>query len=346
MDTLDRTARYLKYLTRFGITEAGTRMTELSALRFKNVSFFAYASSDGLRLKAAVTPSGLVTPGRHADDDWYGFLSEATDAMTAAERIAWLETDSSTPLHGLPRAPVLLLDPDRRPASFIDPADWALVTAPTMSQHADDSTTLIAWFLLSGARIPERWIVTARANAAATIAHASALDLRVSRFADADAAASDATVRARELLDSGAGDDLLWAVHRLVETGEPAAVSSLTTLLDDPNSAESTKVLAVAALAHCANPAAAAALGAALREHPLASVRRACAQALGRVGGATAMRELATSAAQEPEVVVRAEIINALAGQGGVAREALAVIARDDRDEDLRALAQRKLEAR
>src|SRR5258705_12920407 len=255
MDTFDQTARYLKYLTRFGITEAGDRVTELSALQLKNVSFFAYASSDGLRLKAALTPSGMVTPGRYADDDWYGFLSEATDAMTTGKRIAWLETDSSTPLHGLPHAPVLLLDPDRRPASLIDPADWALVTAPTMSQHADGSTTLIAWFLPSGARIPERWSVTARMNAAATIAHASAFDLRVSKFADADAAASDATSRARELLDSGTDADRLWAVQRLVETGEPADVPRLTRLLDNTTAAENIKGLAVGAPVPRANPA-------------------------------------------------------------------------------------------
>jgi hypothetical protein len=345
MDTFDQTARYLKYLARFGITEGGNRVTELSALKFKNVHFFAYASSDGVRLKAALTPSGIVTPGRLADDDWYGFLSEATDAMTAAERIAWLETDSSTQPHGLPRAPVLALDPDRRPASGIDPAEWALVTPPTLSQHPDGSTTLVAWFLPSGARVPERWSVTARVNAAATIAHASAFDLLVSRFAGADAAASDATLRARELLDSGTDDERLWAVQRLIETGEPAAVNSLTTLLENPTAAENIKVLAVAALANCANPAAVAALGAALRKHPLPSVRRACAQSLGRVGGAVAMRSLAAAAAQEPEVIVRAEIVNALTGFGGVAREALAVIARDDRDEELRALAQRKLEA-
>lgn len=344
MEASDQTARYCNYLRSFGIIEAGGRVTELRTLKLKEISFFAYAS-DGLRFKAFLTPSGMVTPGRHADDDWYGFLSRTTDAMTAAERIAWLETDSSTPPHGLPRPPVLVLDPDHPCASLIDPAQWALVTSPTLSQHSDGSTTFIAWFLPSAARVPERWNVTAGMNAASTIAHVSAFDLLVSRLGDADAVAVDATVRARELLDAGTDAERLWAVYHLVETGEPAAVSSLTMLLEDESAAENIKVLTVAALANCANPAAVAALGAALRENPQASVRRACAQALGHVGGGVAVGALAASASQEPDVIVRAEIVNALTGQGGVAREALAAIARDDRDEDLRALAQRRLEA-
>jgi len=345
MDAFEQTERYRNYLRRFGIAEAGDRVMELHTLRLTNVGFFAYESSDGLRLKAAVTPGGMVTPGAHAGDDWYGLLSEATDAATAAERVAWLETDSSTQPHGLPRDPVLLLDPDRRPAIGIDPAEWALVTAPTLSRHADGSITLVAWFLPGGVRVPERWSVTARANAAATIERRPASDLLASNAGGADAAAADAETRARELLNSGTDDERLWAVQRVAKTAGPADVPNLAKLLGDPSAAENIKVLATAALANCADATAAAALGVALRENPLAPVRRACAQALGRLGGAEAVSELAESVAHEPEVLVRAEIVNALAGQGGVAREALAVIAREDPDDELRALARRRLEA-
>ena len=343
MNAVDHAERYRNYLRSFGIAEPGDRVTELRALMLMNVSFFAYASDEGLRLKAAVTLNGIVRPGGQTDDDWYGFLSAATDAMTASERIAWLETDSTNLPHGLPRTPVFVLDLNHRPALGIDPAVWSLVTAPKLSRGEEGNLTLIAWFLLSGARVPERWTVTASSNAAATIERVSAFNLIASKFDNADAAASDVHSRANKLLSSGAGDDLLWAVQHFVESGGPADFPSLAKLLENPNVAENVKILAVAAVAHSGNPAAVTTLGVALHTDPHASVRRACAAALGVIEATEAVQALASAAAKEPEVTVRAEIINALAAHGDIARDALVVIARYDTDDDLRALAQRKL---
>ncbi len=97
----------------------------------------------------------------------------------AAERIAWLETDASMQPHGLPTVPVVALAPELRPAG-VDAVPWAQVTAPAQRAHSDGSVELIAWFLPSTARLPERWTVIARPGVPATIERIAASDLPVS----------------------------------------------------------------------------------------------------------------------------------------------------------------------
>jgi HEAT repeat protein len=85
------------------------------------------------------------------------------------------------------------------------------------------------------------------------------------------------------------------------------------------------------------------ALAAALRADPAPEVRRAAARSLGGIGGESAVAALSGAAAQESEVTVRAEIVHALAGQGGVARAALERIAEGDADAGVRNLARTSL---
>lgn len=150
MSPPDAAARYRAYLASFGIADPGDRVVEQIALDRGSVRFFAYADGGGLRLKAAVTPTGIVTSGARAEDDWHGFLAGIGDAAAAAERIAWLETDASTQPHGLPAPP------------------WTAVVA-TMSQLPDGSIRFVASFLPSGIPIPQRWTVIAPPHASAEI---------------------------------------------------------------------------------------------------------------------------------------------------------------------------------
>jgi hypothetical protein len=146
----DPAARYLAYLASFGIAEPGERALEMRELAGGGVRFFALAEEDGLRLKAAVTPGGLVTPGANADDDWHGFLAAIGDAGEAAERIAWLESDESASPDGFPAEP------------------WTAVGA-SMSREPDGAILFVGVFLPAGIPIPQQWTIEARPDAPAEI---------------------------------------------------------------------------------------------------------------------------------------------------------------------------------
>lgn len=339
VNMLDPATRYREYLRGYGIAEAGDRVAELRDLDLGNIRFFAYASSDGVRLKAAATPNGLVTPGGRAGDDWHGFLSRMPDAAAAAECIAWLETDASTTTHELPGLPTAVLAPDRPLAAGIDPAQWAFVTAPALLVDSDDSAKLVAWFLATGTRTPTRWTITARPNTNAVIERASALDLLTAYTGSDTAAAIDATERARRLLATGSDDERSWALRHIGDTVDRASVLGVAALLTDAGVSSNTRLQALGTLARLADPAAVTALGAMLRADAMPEVRRASAQALGRIGGGAAVQALIQAASDEPNVIVRAEIVHALVAQGSVARPALARIARDDPDATVREVA-------
>lgn len=149
----DPAARYRAYLATFGITDPGERAVEMRELARGGVRFFAFADGDGLRLKAAITPGGLVTPGANADDDWHGFLTGIGDAGEAAERIAWLESDESAQPHALPVPP------------------WTAM-AGTASREPDGSILFVGVFLPSGIPIPQQWTVIAKPDAPAEISFA------------------------------------------------------------------------------------------------------------------------------------------------------------------------------
>ncbi len=339
MDTSAPAARYRQYLRTFGITEPGDRVAEMSELDVGNVRFFAYASSDGLRLKAGVTPGGIVRPGEHAGDDWFGFLSGIPDAATVADRIAWLETDSSMPLHGLPGTPTIALAPDRPLIAGIDPAQWALITPPTLEKTAGGTLVLTAWFLPSGRHVPERRTITARAGAPAEVVSSPAVDL-VSKNAGSPAlAASAAAARARRLLQEGTENERFWALRHIEETADRGAVPEIEALLGNAGAEADSRLLAAGTLARFADPSSAGALGKALRQDGAPEVRRACAQALGRISGGRAVQALTQAAAAEPDAMVRLEIVRALASQGDIVRAVLARIAQDDHDPAVRKLA-------
>lgn len=340
----DPEKRYRDYLRSFGIAEAADHIAELRDLDLGNVRFFAYAGSNGLRLKAAVTLRGLVTPGANAGDDWNGFLIDMPDGDAAAQRIAWIETDSSPPPHGVARSPTLALAPHRPPPTGIDPAQWALVAGPVLAADLDRAT-LIAWLLPGGSRVPMRWTVDARAGALAVIERVSASDLVIASADSVEAAAADATVRARRLLSSGTDAERWWALQHIGENADHTAVPEVAKLLVNPDASPNTRLLAAATLARIADAEAVVPLGAALRTDAAPEVRRACAQALGRIPGAGALHALAEAAPEEPDAMVRAEIVHALAAQGSNARDAMTRIARDDADAGVRDLARLSLDS-
>jgi hypothetical protein len=343
MNTADPKTRYHEYLATFGITEPGERVAELRDLDLGDTRFFAFNSSDGLRLKAGVTPRGIVRPGGHSDDDWYGFLRALPDAASGAERIAWLETDASTPIHGLPRDPTVALIPDRHASVGIDPAQWALVTAPALLSGADGATTLSAWFREGGARVLTRWTVTARPAAPAFIEHAVASDLLATQAGGPAAAAADARARARQLLVGGTDKERWWALEQIRETGDRTAAPDVAALLGNAAASSNVRLLAAETLGRLADFGAVTALAAALRGDPAPEVRRAAARSLGGIGDESAIAVLTEAAPDEPEVTVRAEIVHALAGQGSVARATLEGIAKRDPDAGVRNLARASL---
>jgi hypothetical protein len=340
MNRSDSIQHYRAYLATFGIAAPGERIVAFRELDFDSETrFFAYADGAGIRLKAAVTLAGLVTPGAHADDDWYGLLSSASSATAAAQRLAWLQSDQSVQPHGLPRSPALALEPGQPPKASLDPAQWALVTAPTLLKHSDGSATLTAWLLTSNAVSPIRWTITARAAMPATIARASAAELLAETSGGKAAAATEANARARKLLATGTDREREWALQHIGDADVHSAVREVSALLSNASAGADLKILATGVLARLADPSAIPALGVALREEPSVEVRRACAHALGRLSGSEVVQALASAASQETDVIVRLEIVHALAAQGSAARPVLDDIARRDTDLSVRNLA-------
>ena len=145
--------RYQQYLATFGIHNSQDRIADLTNLNIGCLHFYAYASEGGLRLKAVVTECGIVTPDWNEEDDWYGLMTEIADAKTIAVRLAWLLTDSATPIDGLPLNPVQVLTPLNIPKNVIAPNYWSQITEPLMF-HNNNCMHFTAWFLLSGKCIP------------------------------------------------------------------------------------------------------------------------------------------------------------------------------------------------
>jgi hypothetical protein len=199
-----RMARYRAYLASAGFAQPGEHAVEVRGLGLPQVGFYGY-DDHGLRLKAAVTPRGVVRPGGRPEDDWRGLLAAAPDAMTAAERIAWLETDESPLAMRAPSPPATVLAPDRHPAAMVDPALWAFVAAPELTKDADGGLTLTAWFLMSGAQVPVRWTIAAGPRRTATIATIAASDLPEAQ--NGSLAAASVAARARRLLGAGNDDE-------------------------------------------------------------------------------------------------------------------------------------------
>ena len=99
------------------------------------------------------------------------------------------------------------------------------------------------------------------------------------------------------------------------------------------------KIQAAAVLARLDDSAAIPTLGRALEKNPLPEVRNACAQALGRMSGDGAIDALYNAASLESDVMVRIELVHALASKGRRALASLARIAESDKDAKIRELA-------
>lgn len=329
---LDPLGRYRTYLAQLGRADPGGRARAIPGLELDGVQFFAY-QHDGLRFKLAVTRAGIVRPGAHAEDDWKGLLVAAPDASTLAARIAWLESDEPSPARGAPSSPVVALSPLQHSPAAIDPAHWALVRAPMLQKQADGGATLVAWFLESDTRVPTRWTVSARADAPVSIAQASAVDLLAAEGGEVTAA------RARRYLRAGSADERRWALRRIRETGDRAALGDLAALLATQATLPEIRLSVVGTLGALSDPAAIAALGLALRDDAASEVRRAAAQALGSLHEVDARRALSAASSEEKAVDVRLEIVHALMAQRLDVRAELERIANSDSDSSVRALA-------
>lgn len=299
--------RFRSYVARFGIAREQGRVAPVS-LPAGEARCFVYTDDSGMTLKAVVTSGGLVTPGRNAGDDWYGFLV-AADANEVASCIAWLESDGDVPTHGYPAPRMVAVDPSREPVEGVDPGEAALVAAPKLRLSAGVAE-LVAWFRAEDVRTLVRWTVVARAGAPADLTVETAKEILARRAGSAEAAAREATKRARRALADGSEGERAWALWHVGEVADGAAIAGVVALLDTGVASPGLRVLAARTLGLLASSEAVAALGAALRDDPAPEVRRACAQALGSIGGHEAV--LRRAAGAEPDPTVRAEIAHAL----------------------------------
>jgi len=344
MNVFDFETRYRDYLTRFGIAQANDRVVEIHDLDLEAVRFFGYSDST-LRLKAAVTTSGIVRTGAHADDDWYGFLTQMPTATAAAERIAWLETDESGSVHGLPKPPATVLSPFQPIAAGIDPAEWALITAPELVFESESRATFTAWILDDRNRCPCRWRIVAQPGLAAFLDHTPASDLLISLEGGRAIAVGEAALRARRILSSGTHEECEWALEHIGNISDREALGDIARLLTNQDASPDLKIQAAGTLARLKDPRAVAPLGDALREAVVPEVRRAAAQALSRIGGQEAVQNLWDGISDQPDVTVRAEIVHALTAQGYIARIPLLKIATNYPDAKIRQLARESVDS-
>jgi hypothetical protein len=293
--------RYRQYLARFGIHSPGERLLPVTGLDEDGVHFFAYADASGLRLKAAATPSGLLAGEDEPRGDWHGFLTAMPDAQAAAQRLAWLLTDESPAVHGLPPPPTMALAPGRPPTRGIDPAAWAEVAAPALASDDSGQVILTAWMLAGTSQVPERWTVRARADGPAVVARESAQ------------APPGAPARALALLATGNPDEQRWALTAARgAAAAPAVAAILADLAADPG----IRLQAAAALGRLGGPEALPGLASALSADPEPAVRRAAAQALGQLPGQAAAEALTAAHRTEADATVRAYITQAARERG------------------------------
>lgn len=132
---------YRNWLGAFGIAEPGARLVAIAPL--SPVPAFAYAEGLRLRLKALVTPSGIVRPGFHPQDDWHGLLASGATASQIAAAVAWLETDETS---DRPVPPVVVADAGR----------------PQLETMPDRTLRFTGWFAQAGGGATERRVITVR----------------------------------------------------------------------------------------------------------------------------------------------------------------------------------------
>jgi hypothetical protein len=301
MGGLTADERYRQHLARFGIHSPGDRLLPMADLDEDGAHFFAYADAGGLRLKAATTPSGLLAGGDEPRGDWHGFLSAMPDAHIAAQRLAWLLTDESPAVHGLPPPPTMALGLGPPPARGIDPARWTEVAPPILARDDRDQVFLTAWMLAGNSQVPERWTVRARADGTAVVTRKPA------------SAGPSALARALALLATGTADEQRWA---LTAVQGAAAVPAVAAILADLGADPGLRLLAAAALGRLGGPQALAGLAWALSADPESAVRRAVAQALGQLPGEAAGNALAAAYGTEADATVRAYIAQAIRERG------------------------------
>ncbi|MET0340069.1 MAG: HEAT repeat domain-containing protein [Polyangiales bacterium] len=328
----DPARRYHDHVRRYGVAPSDARIVALRALDLGTVRFFALTEGAGLRLRAGVTARGLVTRALDATEDWSGFLRASTDARAMAERVVWLQTDPPS-AHGAPEAPPEVLDPTRPPPD-VDPAAWAMVQTPTLTSDGA-RVSLRAWVRADASSQLESWALSAAPDGPGTLLRQRA-DALLSSTPEGTSEARAA--RARQVLKTPGHRAHRWALMHVGQSADTRAASLVGAVLKEPESAPELRMQAARTLGSLAVPAAVPMLAAALRIDPASEVRRTAAQALATIGGAPALAALA-SAAGQPDMLVRTEVVHALARLGRPALPVLRAIARDDPDAAVRALA-------
>lgn len=176
----DHAAAYRDFLQRMRIADPGDRVVDDLGQARGAVRCFALREGEGLRLKACVTPTGMVREGfragtnpRGVGDDWAGLMAAAPDAAAMAAWVAWLLSDDGPATHGPTiRRPTTVLaagDPT------IEPAHRAKVRAPELTKTADGGR-FSAWFAKPGLTAPLRWTIATDAKQT-TVTQTSAVEL-------------------------------------------------------------------------------------------------------------------------------------------------------------------------
>jgi hypothetical protein len=319
--------KYVEYLTSEGISEFG-RATEHASLAAGAFCFYSYrADDDREALRAAASPAGVVASGLRPGDAWRDFLS-AADAATLAARIAWLETRAPNDLAALRL--VARLMPDSEAPVALDPAHAALVQVPVLEKLADGSLSLVAWFLVSGKRAPERWHIGVPAEGDASIERTPATALV--------AADDDVAARALASLASASVRERLWALRVVGEHGLTQALPRAVELLEDAS--DDVRAAAAMTLGELADARVLPSVEQAFVRERDAGLRGFFVEALAAFPDAAGSPVLARLVVTEPDVSVRLKIVHALAGRSSPdAREALAERAARDPDAAVRAAA-------
>jgi HEAT repeat protein len=118
--------------------------------------------------------------------------------------------------------------------------------------------------------------------------------------------------RARDFLVSGTDAERMWALEYVgMSTDRPAAFG-VARLLDATVAPLALRLLAAATLGRLKDPSVVPSLDDCLKADPPAEVRRACVQALHRIGRKAALETLLKAGRDETDPVVAAEIAHAV----------------------------------
>lgn len=315
--------RYREFLVRTG-ADRNASVIDSAALALGDWHFYEL---EGGASRAAAAPVGLVGGGeRDPHDAWYAFLA-AADAATVAARIAWLDHRGG-PQHGPGTVVVTGSTP---PAARIDPMLWRAARPPRRDELPGGGRRLTAWFYSDGDE-PYQLAISAPATGPATIESHAAHTL---------VDPGDLTGRVMAAL-AGTDDQMLrWALITAAKQPLGKAAPAIAALLTRTDATLRTD--AAVALASLRAPATIDALAAACSKETDGIARQTMLSALGNIGTAAAVDALVGLRGRIADAAMRLDLVHALARAAEStpdrAHAALAAIARDDANPEVRKLA-------